>query len=183
MNVWGKKICISHSRESISWDLFGYGWQHQHSHGGRLAEELTEKICLSLEQSGPPPSPQKTWPKKTECNWKPDSTRPGGFLFFLFLDLCFAMMMSPEVGIAHREKVSQEFLVKWLLGRIDSPSSFFFVPQWFPSFFPVLDLLHVVVILTDSLFLSWSLPDVSLTQFSGLQNWFQESPFVYWVDL
>lgn len=129
MNVWGKKICISHSRESISWDLFGYGWQHQHSHGGRLAEELTEKICLSLEQSGPPPSPQKTWPKKTECNWKPDSTRPGGFLFFLFLDLCFAMMMSPEVGIAHREKVSQEFLVKCLLGRIDSPSSFFFVPR------------------------------------------------------
>lgn len=52
-----------------------------------------------------------------------------GFLFFPFLDLCFAMMMSPEVGIAHREKVSQEFLVKCLLGRINSPSSFFFVPR------------------------------------------------------
>ena len=49
--------------------------------------------------------------------------------FFLFLDLCFAMMMSPAVGIAHREKVSQEFLVKCLLGRINSPSSFFFVSR------------------------------------------------------
>lgn len=50
------------------------------------------------------------------------------FVFFFFLDLCFVQMKSPEVGIAHREKVSQESLVKMPLGRSNSPSSFFSVP-------------------------------------------------------
>lgn len=68
-------------------------------------------------------------PEDKVHSWS-DSTRPSGCLF-IFFNLYFVHMNSPEEGIAHREKASQELLVTMPLGGINSLSSFFSVPWQF----------------------------------------------------